>query len=62
MTSELGNVAYLFHPAFMTMAIQEAMDIKVYDLGVDGQRGHRVNTDLLFGIKQLDSTRVVKLS
>ena len=62
MTTEVGNEAYLFHPSFMTMAIQEQLDIKVYDLGVDGQRGSRVNTDLLFGLKQLDSKRIVKIS
>jgi len=62
MTSELGNVAYMFHPSFMTMAIQDNLNISVYDLGVDGVRGNRVNVDLLFGVKQLDNKRVVKLS
>jgi len=62
MTSELGNEAYFFHPSFLTMAVQQQLDIKVYDLGVDGQRGSRVNTDLLFGLKQLDGKRVVKIS
>lgn len=62
MTSELGDVAYLFHPQFMTMAIQDQLNIEVFNLGVDGVRGSRVNVDLLFGLKQLDDTRVVKLS
>lgn len=62
MTSELGNVAYLFHPSFMTMAIQDNLGIEAFNLGVDGVRGSRVNVDLLFGLKQLDNVRVVKLS
>lgn len=62
MTSELGNVAYLFHPSFMTMAIQDQLNIEVFNLGQDGVRANRVNVDLLFGLKQLDDTRVVKLS
>ena len=62
LTSELGNVSYAFHPSFMTMAIQDQLNIEVFNLGVDGVRGSRVNVDLLFGLKQLDGTRVVKLS
>lgn len=62
MSSELGDTAYLFHPSFMTMAIQEDLDVRAYDLGVEGKRAARVNTDLLFGVKQLDNTRVYKLS
>jgi len=62
MTTELGDVGYFFHPSFMTMAIQQAMDIKVYDLGVEGVRANRVNADLLFGVKQLDGKRIVKKS
>ena len=62
MTSELGNVAYAFHPEFMTMAIQDDLSISVFDLGNDGVRASRVNVDLLFGLKQLDDKRVVKIS
>jgi len=62
MTSELGNVSYLFHPEFMTMAIQDNLNIEVFNLGSDGKRANRVNVDLLFGLKQLGDTRVVKIS
>lgn len=62
MTSELTDTVYLFHPSFMTMAVQDELAINVYDLGVDGQRASRVNVDLLFGVKQLDNTRVVSIS
>lgn len=62
MTTELGNVAYCFHPSFMTMAIQDNLSLNVYDLGQDGVRANRVNVDLLMGVKQLDDTRIVKLS
>ena len=57
-----ANVSYFYHPAFLTVAIQEDMEVKEYDLGVDGKRAMRVNTDLLFGFKQLDDKRVVKIS
>jgi hypothetical protein len=61
-TNQLGNVAYLFHPSFMTLAVQEQMQVEVFNLGNEGKRATRVNTDLLYGLKQLDSSRVVKLS
>jgi hypothetical protein len=62
MTSELGNVAYFFHPTFMTLAVQQDLDVQVYDLGNEGKRASRVNTDLLFGLKQLGDDRVVSIS
>lgn len=61
-TSEVGNTAYFFHPIFMTMAVQQAPDVRVYDLGVDGKRATRVNLDVLFGVKQLSNLRVVTVS
>ena len=61
-TTVVGNVATLFHPSFMTMAAQQGMQVKEYDLGVDGIRAQRVNTDTLIGIKQLSDVRVVQLS
>lgn len=61
-TTVAGNVAYLFHKSFMTMAAQQGMDVKEYDLGVDGKRATRVNLDTLYGLKQLDGLRVVTIS
>lgn len=58
-TSEAGNTAYFFHPMFLTMAVQQLPDVRVYDLGVDGKRAKRVNMDVLFGLKQLSNLRVV---
>jgi hypothetical protein len=60
-TTMAGNVAYLFHRSFMTMAAQQGMDVKEYDLGVDGKRATRVNLDTLYGLKQLDGERVVTI-
>lgn len=60
-TTMVGNVAYLFHKSFMTMASQQGMDVKEYDKGVDGIRATRVNLDTLFGKKQLDNKRVVTI-
>jgi len=61
-TTVVGTTTYFFHPRFMTMAVQANLDVQVHDLGVNGVRGARVNTDLLFGIKQLDNLRVVSMS
>jgi hypothetical protein len=62
MTNVVGTTSHWFHPSFLTMAVQQALNIAVYDLGVDGVRGSRVNADILYGIKQLDSKRVVSIS
>lgn len=61
-SSENGNTTHLFHPLFLTMAVQQSPDVKVYDLGVDGVRATRVNMDVLFGVKQMSNLRVVSLS
>jgi len=61
MTTEVGSTSYWFHPSFMTMAVQDSLNIEVFNLGVDGVRGSRVNVDLLMGVKQLDNKRVVTL-
>lgn len=60
-TTLVGSVAYLFHRSFMTVASQQGMEVKEYDLGVDGKRATRVNLDTLFGKKQLDNKRVVTI-
>jgi hypothetical protein len=61
-TTLVGNTSYWFHRTFMTMASQQGMDVKEYDLGGQGTRATRVNLDTLFGLKQLDNTRVATLS
>jgi hypothetical protein len=62
MTTVVGNTSYFFHNSFMTMAAQEGVSVKVYDLGGTGVRAGRVNVDTLIGIKQLDGKRVVSKS
>lgn len=61
-SSAVGTTTTVFHPIFMTMAVQQAPDVKVYDLGQDGTRATRVNVDVLFGEKQLSNLRVVTIS
>jgi hypothetical protein len=61
-TTLVGNTSYWFHTSFMTMAAQQGLQVKEYDLGVDGLRASRVNTDTLIGIKQLDGLRVISIS
>lgn len=62
MTSEAGNVAYLYHPQFMEMAVQKELNVKMYDQGVEGKRSMRVNSTLLFGKVQVSNLRVVTLT
>jgi len=62
MTNVVSSTSYWFHPSFLTLAVQDRLNISVYDLGVDGQRASRVNADTLYGIKQLDDERVVSIS
>jgi len=62
MTNVVGNTSYFFHKSFMTLAIQDQLSIEVFNMGVDGVRGFRTNIDLLMGIKQMDSSRIVSIS
>lgn len=61
-TSVAGNVAYLFHKSYMTVAVQQMPEVKVFDLGVDGKRAKRVNLTVLMGEKQLSNLRVVEIA
>lgn len=61
-TNEVGNTSYFFHRSFLTLAIQQGLNISMYDLGVQGVRGMRVNADVFYGIRQLDNTRVVTIA
>lgn len=61
-TTLAGQVVFGFHKSFMAMAMQQGMAVNVYDLGVDGKRANRVNLDTLYGLKQLDGSRVVTIS
>lgn len=56
-----SNVTYLFHPAFMQLAVQENPSVKVYDRGAAGYRSLRVNSTVLFGVKQFSDVRVVQI-
>lgn len=62
MTNVVLNTSYWYHPTFLTMAIQDALNIEVFNLGVDGVRGTRINADVLLGIRQLDSKRIVSIA
>ena len=55
----MGGRLDLMGPA---MAVQKELGVMVYDLGVEGKRGIRVNSTILFGLKQLDNKRVVSIS
>jgi hypothetical protein len=61
-TTAVGTTTYLFHDSFMQMAIQKDLNISVTDLAPLGERGYRVNCDVLFGVAQLHSDRVISIS
>lgn len=61
-TTEVGAVTHLFHSSYFTMAAQQGIVVKEFDLGVDGVRAARVNVDWLGGFKQLDNKRTVQIS
>ena len=62
MTNVISNTSYWYHPSFLTIAVQDQLNISLFDLGVDGVRGSRLNIDNLYGIKLLDDVRVVSIS
>ena len=62
LTTVVGNTSTWFHRSFLTMAIQQQLQISLYDLGIKGQRATRVNIDLLFGLKLLDNKRVITIA
>ena len=61
-TTAAGNVAYLFHPLYLQMAVQQAPEVEVMSLGGEGKRATRVNMDVLMGVKLLSSIRIVTIS
>jgi hypothetical protein len=60
-TSEAGTTTYVFHPMFLQLAVQQDPQVSVFDLGTDGKRASRVNTDCLMGVKQVSNLRVVTI-
>lgn len=62
LTTVVGNTSTWFHRSFLTLAIQQQLQIAIYDLGAKGNRSTRVNLDLLFGLKLLDNKRVITIS
>lgn len=61
-TTVVASTVYSFHASYFTMAAQQGMQVKEYDLGHTGFRGNRVNCDTLIGMKQLDNKRVTTLT
>lgn len=61
-TSVVSDTAYFFHRSFLTMAMQQELNIEVLSMGVEGVRGTRINVDVLMGEAQLDNKRIVSIS
>lgn len=61
-TTAVSTTSYFFHRSFLALAVQEALNIEVFNMGVEGIRGTRINVDLLMGVAQLDDERIVSVS
>jgi len=61
-TTEASAVTYNFHPSFAQVAVQKALGVEVFNLGVTGYRGVRTNCSLLMGTVQVYDDRVVSIS
>lgn len=57
-TTVVASTVYAFHASYFTMASQQGMAVKEYDLGIEGRRASRINCDTLLGMKQLSDIRV----
>lgn len=55
-----GTTTYLFEGSFMQAAIG-GLNVKVTDLAVLGERGYRLNMDVIYGIKQVHNDRVITI-
>lgn len=57
----VSNTSYFFHPSYMTLAMQQGINVRVYPKN-DQSRAMVVESDVFYGIKQLDSKRVVTIA
>lgn len=55
-----GTTTYMFEGSFMQAAIG-GLNVKVTDLAVLGERGYRLNMDVIYGIKQVHNDRVITI-
>lgn len=62
LTTEAANVAFFFHPIYMTMAVQRGLSSEMFNMGGQGYRSVRVNNTILMGNEQLSDLRVVTIS
>ncbi len=58
-TGAAGSTTFAFHDTFMQAAVQKTLSMKLYDQGGQGARSFRLNFDILWGVKQLFSDRVI---
>lgn len=61
-TAITDNTSYYFHSSYMNIALQQGLNIEVFNLGSEGVRAARVNLDILWGLKQTASDRVATLA
>jgi hypothetical protein len=61
-TTAVSSTSYFFHRSYLTLALQQQLNIEVVGMGAEGYRSTRVNVDILMAVKQLDDERVVSIS
>jgi hypothetical protein len=57
----VSNTSYWFHPSFLTLAMQQGINVRVYPKN-DGSRATVIESDVFYGIKQLANKRVVSIA
>ncbi len=60
-TNAAGSTTFAFHDTFMQAAVQKQLTMKLFDQGGQGSRSFRLNFDILWGVKQLFSDRVITI-
>ncbi len=60
-TTLVANTTFLLHKSCATIAFQKGMTTEKFNLGADGKRATRVNSDTLYGQKLLGNTRLVTI-
>lgn len=57
-----ADVGYAVHPSALQVVMQRGVTVKVSDLHPLGRLGYKVSAHMIFGVKQMDNTRIVKIS
>jgi aspartokinase len=57
-----ADVGYAFHPSAVQIVMQQGVNVKISDLHSQNKLGYLISVDMVWGVKQMDSSRLVKIS